>query len=78
MSRYIDENGDYNLKQGPAIEFDLMIKKPKPPQENAILYVCDGEACGKECPNEDCHHTSNIEHAANFEKVAGAYWEVIR
>ena len=47
-------------------------------EENTIFYVCDGEACGPECPNEDCYHTSNIEHAANFEKVPGSYWEVIR
>ncbi len=29
----------------------------------AILYLCDGKACGDECPNELCHHTSKWEHA---------------
>lgn len=27
------------------------------------LYLCDGKACGEECPNEDCHHTIRLEHA---------------
>lgn len=29
----------------------------------SILYLCDGKACGDECPNEDCHHTLQWEHA---------------
>lgn len=29
----------------------------------AILYLCDGKACGDECPNELCHHTNKLEHA---------------
>ena len=28
-----------------------------------VLYLCDGKACGDECPNELCHHTSDWEHA---------------
>lgn len=28
-----------------------------------VLYLCDGKACGEECPNEMCHHTTNREHA---------------
>lgn len=29
----------------------------------AILYLCDGKACGETCPNEDCRHTMLWEHA---------------
>lgn len=29
----------------------------------SILYLCDGRACGDECPNEMCHHTNKWEHA---------------
>lgn len=29
----------------------------------AILYLCDGRACGDECPNELCHHTADPKHA---------------
>ena len=29
----------------------------------SILYMCDGKACGDECPNELCHHTTKLEHA---------------
>lgn len=28
-----------------------------------VIYLCDGKACGDECPNEDCHHTTQWEHA---------------
>jgi len=30
-----------------------------------ILYICDRRAC-EHC-NPDCHHTSDIKHAKNFE-----------
>lgn len=29
----------------------------------SVLYLCDGKACGDECPNELCHHTNQWEHA---------------
>lgn len=29
----------------------------------SVLYLCDGKACGDECPNELCHHTAKPEHA---------------
>lgn len=32
-----------------------------------IYYLCDGKAC-EGCNNENCHHTSKIEHAKNFIK----------
>ena len=33
-----------------------------------ILYLCDGKACGDECPNELCHHTVNLEHALHKDR----------
>lgn len=39
--------------------------RPKP----IVAYFCDGEECGDECPNEECFHTFDISHAANFEPV---------
>ena len=30
-----------------------------------FLYLCDRGACGKECPNELCFHTSKKRHAKN-------------
>lgn len=30
------------------------------------LYLCDGKACGDECPNPECKHTTDINHAKNF------------
>lgn len=32
-----------------------------------IAYICDLKACGDTCPNDMCHHTFDISHAANFE-----------
>lgn len=29
----------------------------------SVLYLCDRMACGDECPNSDCHHTNQWEHA---------------
>lgn len=39
------------------------MSKPLP----TILYLCDGKACGETCPNEDCHHTHQWEHALHKE-----------
>lgn len=33
-----------------------------------IAYICDGKAC-VECNNPECHHTEDIHHARNFERV---------
>lgn len=33
--------------------------------ETTYLYLCDGEACDKNCPNVDCHHTIDETHAKN-------------
>lgn len=52
-------------------------------KEGKIFYLCDGKV--PECPKtrcyqhgNECRHTSNIEHAINFEKVssvAQSYYE---
>lgn len=41
-----------------------------------VLYLCDRKACAV-CNNPDCQHTSNIDHAKNFEHVHGSYWREI-
>lgn len=35
--------------------------------EEDILYKCDGFACNGNCSTE-CHYTSDITHAENFER----------
>lgn len=43
-----------------------------------IWYLCDGQGCNAKCglKNPDCRHTSNINHAVNFEqRRSGSYWE---
>ena len=43
---------------------------------NKILYLCDTKDCCTSCNHTECKHTSNIEHATNFErKIDGSYWE---
>ena len=36
-----------------------------------VLYLCDGYGCSAMCggENEHCKHTTNIEHAKNFERI---------
>lgn len=48
---------------------------------DVIMFLCDKKACGKVCPNKDCSHTGDINHAKNFDfvRVDGAlidYFEV--
>lgn len=40
-----------------------------------IFYICDRRRA--ECKNcsPDCFFTTDIEHAVNFEKFDGMYWE---
>lgn len=35
----------------------------------SVLYECDGHACGGECYNSACSHTTDVSHAVNFHKV---------
>lgn len=39
----------------------------------SILYLCDGKACGDECPNELCHHTAKLEHALHPDRDVGEF-----
>lgn len=42
-----------------------------------VFYECDGKACKDGCTGRGCRHTADIEHAVNFEKIAGgAYQEI--
>jgi hypothetical protein len=36
--------------------------------EVKVFYICDGEACEGPC-FEECHHTTEIEHAKNTDGV---------
>lgn len=38
-----------------------------------ILYLCDRQACGSVCPNQECYLTRDIRHAMNF-KPEGDHW----
>lgn len=44
-------------------------------EADKILYLCDTKDCCTSC-NIECKHTSNIDHAKNFERmIDGSYWE---
>lgn len=36
-----------------------------------ILYICDRKYCDGGCPNSECRHTRDINHAVNFAKYEG-------
>jgi hypothetical protein len=38
-------------------------------KDKVVLYICDRKACGDFCPNRMCEHTTDIDHAANFDRV---------
>lgn len=46
---------------------------------NNVLYLCDKKGCCglNDCPGDGyCEHTTDIEHAVNFEKMDDeSYWE---
>ena len=48
------------------------MKEKKTP---VISYICDRKKC--EVCNEDCHHTLDINHAANF-KFNGTFYEEVK
>lgn len=53
------------------------IKQLEDEQDRIIVYACDGEACGEDC-HDGCAHTTDIDHAKNFRKIAeNKYAEVI-
>lgn len=48
------------------------------PKARRVAYLCDELAC-KKCNPDFCQHTTDIEHAANFEDVgSGTYMEKSR
>lgn len=47
-----------------AIELAIESLKNKPDYD--IIFLCDGEACGKDHDCMGCRHTSDICHAKNF------------
>ena len=41
-----------------------------------IAYECDKDECENGCNNQDCFHTTDIDHAVNFNKLCdGKYME---
>lgn len=53
------------------------IKQLEDEKDRSIVYVCDREMCGDSC-HDECTHTSDIDHAKNFQKIAeNKYAEVI-
>lgn len=41
--------------------------------EIKIAYLCDKKACNP-CPDGECQHTLDINHAASFEELASGRW----
>ena len=42
-----------------------------------IAYMCDQKACtGCQDKNTECHYTTDIQHAVNFERVDGSDYYV--
>ena len=66
----LDEDGNPDLS-GFITCTDEEVDKPE------VAYICDNKACDN-CTNDDCMHTTKIEHAWNFEYKDGKYVEVIR
>lgn len=42
--------------------------------QNDVVYLCDGMACGYGNNCGDCRHTSDINHAVNFTQVSPGKW----
>ena len=53
-----------------------MSKKKNKSKDPEVAFLCDWGACDLEVDCLDCHHTTDVSHAKNFEKVAeGKYME---
>lgn len=65
MEYRVSINGLLNLLQ--------MTEAASRSKENLqVAYICDGAMCD-EC-SQECHHTTNIAHAANFEHLGDNQW----
>lgn len=60
----------------PEITFDYKYigEITNDPTKSKVLYECDRLACPGTC-YEDCHYTSDVTHAKNFECVDGLWLE---
>lgn len=71
--------GLYSIHRANKCLDDLakLIWDDKGKKEPDVLYLCDcrNPECGDDKDCELCHHTTNVEHASNFECTDGAYWE---
>lgn len=41
-----------------------------------VAYLCDRHACS-ECSYPTCMHTTDIDHAVNFQHVSGSRWREV-
>ena len=64
----------YQAFRGKHVGFVTMGYEPKKCSEcgdklKIVLYECDRECCGDECPNPECNMTRDVAHAVNFEPI---------
>lgn len=60
----------------PDVEYRGSIPPPMPRLQylpRITLFLCDGRACGDECPNPECKHTADVNHAKNFKLTTVTY-----
>lgn len=69
----IDGNSIYNPYEEELCIFEQLINEHFTNGKKTV-YLCDCLAC-ESCIDDCCKHTSKIEHARNFEKVGGVYFE---
>lgn len=55
-------------------EFMKAVKNGASIRYTDVLYLCDRKACGHKC-SQECKHTSDVNHAINFELIGSAYFE---
>ena len=69
----------YPTEVHPEITFDYTYigEIAEDPKKNKVLYECDRRACHDKC-NLECHRTTDIAHAKNFEYENGIWVERIK
>lgn len=75
FDRVYDAIQAFRGKQIGSVSYGLSIQRCDECEEKkrVVLYECDLEACGDECPNPMCHYTVDISHAVNFEPIEGTH-----
>lgn len=52
----------------------IAIPKARPSKRGSVAFVCDRKQC-ENCSFPQCVHTTDIEHAVNFENFGGLFME---